>query len=182
MADGRIWANSALKGRLSEFLTGLPLIPVATKASDTGDVQQESIPPYILADSAYPSTVHMVPTFKNTDCSNDRLIKNLNFKLASIRYCIENAFGICKGRFRLLNRPLECAKEDMRRAIILVTAIFTLHNFMISINDDTPIDAISNATDSDDDDEDEVENNRYKLNENFATRDVLLRHLRWLEE
>ena len=139
VADGCVFANSFIKANLKRFLSHLPSVPVATKATDISKTQYEAVPAYILADSAYCSTSHLVPTFKNTECSRCRIIKKLNAKLASIRYCIENAFGICKGRFRLLNHSLECAKEDIVQASFLITAIFILHNFLIEENDDTPI-------------------------------------------
>jgi hypothetical protein len=134
----------------------------------------------------------MVPTFKNTECGRCAIVKQLNRKLASIRYSIENAFGICKGRFRLLNRPLECAREDITRAIRLITAIFTLHNFLIDENDDCVIEVETiqeTDIDSEDIDEDEEvypndEDEEVYPNDEaeevmIATREILLRHMRW---
>src|SRR5438045_4817135 len=102
-------------------------------------MQYEKIPPFILIDSAYPSTKHTVPTFKTTECRRNPLVKQLNRKLGSIRYCIEQAFGICKNRFRVFNRPLECAKDDVTQATKLITAIFTLHNFLLDEESDDDI-------------------------------------------
>src|SRR5947207_972703 len=169
-----------LKANLEKLLNNLPSIPVATRMSSTSrETQQENIPAFILVDSAYPSTSRIVPTFKNNECNRNRDIKKLNAKLAGIRYYLENAFGICKGRFRLLNRAIECAKQDVIRASFLITAIFVLHNFLIDENDDTPIDAEPDAVDdanlneyvSDDDEGDDNEH------ECTRTRDMLLRHI-----
>jgi hypothetical protein len=184
VGDGRVFSNSFLKSNLEKLLSNLPPIPVATRMSSISrETQHENVPAFILADSAYPSTSRIVPTFKNNECNRNRDIKKLNAKLASIRYCVENAFGICKGRFRLLNRALECAKEDVIRASFLITAIFVLHNFLIDESDDTPINAEPNAVDdanlNEDMTDDERENN---LNEHggMPTRDILLRHIYWL--
>ena len=186
VADGRVFSNSFFKTNLEWLLGDLPSVPVATRISSTSrETQYENVPAFILADSAYPSTSRVVPTFKNNECNRDRDIKKLNTKLASIRYCIEHAFGVCKGRFRLLNRPLECAKEDVIRASYLITAIFVLHNFLIDEHDDTPIDAVehdagddasNDLTGGDSDDlNDENENTR-----GLSTRTILLRHMYWL--
>ena len=76
------------------------------------------IPPFILADSAYSNTKHMVTTFK-TECVRDPVICALNKKLGGARYHVENAFEILKKRLQIFQRPLECATEDIRLAIIL---------------------------------------------------------------
>ncbi|XP_037931684.1 protein ALP1-like [Teleopsis dalmanni] len=56
---------------------------------------------YLLADSAYPCTQHIITPYKD----NGRLTRaqnNFNRKLGSGRILIENAFGILKQRFRQL--------------------------------------------------------------------------------
>jgi hypothetical protein len=98
VGDGRVFANSFLKSNLEQLLSRLPSTPVATRMSSTSrETQHENVPAFILADSAYPSTSRIVPTFKNNESNRDRDIKKLNTKLAGIRYYVENAFGICKG-------------------------------------------------------------------------------------
>ena len=97
-------------------------------------------------------------------------MKTLNYKLASIYYCIENAFGICKGRFRLLLHPLECAKENVRCAIPLITSIFVLHNFLIDERDRTLIEPVKIK----EKDEEDVQNNGVEYNNEFETREILL--------
>lgn len=177
-----MFANSFLKSNLEQLLGNLPSIPVATRTSTTShETQYENVPAFILTDPAYPSTSRVVPTFKNTDCNGDRNIKKLSARLAAIRYCVEQAFGICKGRFRLLTRALEGAKEDITRTSYLITAMFVLHNFLIDECDDTPIEAVLDANDADlngggvDGDEDNGNEEG-----GFPTRNILLRHMYWL--
>jgi DDE superfamily endonuclease len=180
VADGRVWANSGLNARLETFLSPLPPIYVATKATDTSPIQQEAVNAFILADSAYPTTSRVVATFTTTECNRCPDTKSLNLKLASIRYYIENAFGICKARFRLLNRPLECARDDVVRAIKLIAAIFTLHNFLIDVNDSTSIEPEETGETYVSDNE--GDRGEIDEDENFSTRNILLRHMRYLKE
>jgi hypothetical protein len=178
VADGRIWANSNLNNRLEAFFTDLPSTPITTQAIGDNRAQIESIPAFILADSAYPSTQRVVPTFRTTECNRCQITKKLNRKLASVRYCIENAFGICKGRFRILNNPLECAAEDITRAAMLVVAVFTLHNFLIAEDDDTDIAPIEREAEEIVDEVADIE----MENQGLSTRDILWRHIAWQEE
>jgi hypothetical protein len=78
----------------------------------------------------YPNQKRIVPAFKKTECDKSHTIRRLNRKLA---------FGLCKGRFGILNQELECVAKDIKRAVILVTAAFTVHNFLIVVDDDTEI-------------------------------------------
>ena len=93
--------------------------------------------------------------------------------MTSIHYCIENAFGICKDQFRLLLHPLKCAKEDIRCAIPLITSIFVLHKFLIDERDRTPIEPVK----MEEKDEEDVQNNGVEYNDEFETKEILLRHM-----
>ena len=179
VADGRVFANSYLKANLEHLLSPIPSCPVFTKASSTArETQQENVPSFILADSAYPSTSRVVPTFKNHECDS-RDVSKLNRKLSSVRYIVEQAFGICKGRFRILNRPLECAKDDVVRASYLITAILVVHNFLIDEEDDTPIEIIDEDDNSLNGDASFLDSEHGEEFEGTKTRDILLRHSYW---
>lgn len=189
MADGHIFANSALKKNLERLLNNLPSSRIPTRASNTTqETQHEDVPAFILADSAYPNRSRIVTTFRNTDCHRDRDIKRLNAKLAGIRYCVENAFGICKARFRLLNRPLECAKEGIKRPVYLITAICVVHNFLINAGDELQEEELGRAgnlsqRDRHGADGDGEDHSEYELGEEEGrqpTREILLRHMYWL--
>jgi hypothetical protein len=186
VADGRIWNTSALKANLENFLVNIPSVPVATRCPNTGEMQYEHVPAFILLDSAYPSTSRTVPTFRPTECRNSPSTKRLNQKLSSIRYCIEQAFGICKGRFRLFGRPLECAKDDVTRATKLIMAIFTLHNFLIDEDDlEEAVEAVEEVNVDGEDVDAEIhaeihEGNGIADEQDFSTRNILLRYTQWL--
>ena len=177
--DGRVFANSYLKANLERLLNSIPSSPMATKAPPTShETQHENVPAFILADSAYPSTSRVVPTFKNHQCST-RDIRKLNAKLAGIRYSVENTFGICKGRFRLLNRPLECAKDDVIKASYLITAIFVLHNFLIDEDDETLVTPVEDSVEDDDEENEGGIEQAVEHDDEIKTRDILLRHIYW---
>lgn len=183
VADSRVWVNSSLNRKAEDFLSQLPSTAIATKVDEASETRTEVVPAFILADSAYANTSRVVTTYKTTECSESAITKRLNRKLASVRYCIENAFGICKGRFRILNRPLECAAEDINRAIMLIVSIFTVHNFLIEEHDETEIQLVERSENErfqtargDDstmglEDEDTLD----------STRNVLWRHMYWLQ-
>ena len=141
----------------------------------------EDIPPFILADSAYANTKTTVTTFKMTEINSDIAIFALNRKLGGARYHVENAFGILKARFQIFERALDCAKEDVRFAIILCGTAFILHNFLIDEKDDSlkeELEKINNAGQTEEEEEEE-ENVVYEESEDICTRNTLIRHIRY---
>ena len=132
VGDSRVFKTSRLHTMYVDWLAQFPMAKLITGEYDNGEVIYEDIPAFILADSAYPNSKHLVTTFKVTETS-DAVINALNKKLGGARYHVENAFGILKGRFHIFQRPLECAVEDIQFVIILISAVFVLHNFLIDI-------------------------------------------------
>ena len=139
------------------------------KATPNSDICSEQVPAYILGDSAYPNRVRSVPTYQLSS-QGDPITRHLNEQLAAVRYCIENAFGILKGRFRILNRDMECASEDMGRAIRLILTIFTLHNFLVDRVDAVVIEPILR------DAEEQELGVMNAQDRDVGTRDILWRH------
>jgi len=159
-----------------DWLAQFPMAKLITGEYDNGEVIYEDIPAFILADSAYPNSKHLVTTFKVTETS-DPVINALNKKLGGARYHVENAFGILKGRFHIFQRPLEYAVEDIRFVIILISAVFVLHNFLIDIQDTSSEwqDEITEEPRMNDDvDVDEVVEDL-----DSTTRKVLIKHMQW---
>lgn len=174
VGDGRVWLNSLLNRSHQAYLSRFPKISIPTDERN-GNIINEEISPFILADSAYPNTRYLVTTFKISECDNSRLIAKLNKKLGGARYHVENAFGILKGRFRILQRPLECAGEDVCLAIKLTGAIFILHNFLLDVQDTAEIESVEIE---DGENPDDMEDNQMD-NEDMCTRNVLIRHMRY---
>ena len=75
VGDGRIWNCSELKKVYKDFLSQMP-----TTSLPTG-VELEDVPPFILADSAYSNTRHMVTTYKTTEILANDIVGELNKKL-----------------------------------------------------------------------------------------------------
>jgi hypothetical protein len=128
--DGRVFHNSALSTELEDRLTQMN-----NRTVQVGETETESIPFYILGDSAYANTARMVTTYETGQCQNNRIIKKLNAKLAGMRYIVEHAFGDLKGRFRLLMIPMQTARKNVNRATKIMYSCVVLHNFLIDEKD-----------------------------------------------
>ena len=171
VGDSHIFKTSCLNLMHIDWLSQISTAKLVTGEYDNGEVMYEDIPAFILADSAY---------FKVTETS-DIVINALNKKLGGARYHVENAFGILKGRFRIFSLPLEHSVQDVRLVILLISAIFVLHNFLIDVQDTT----------EDWDDMRELEGNNIpkdndQLEDDIAqdvgdttTRKALIRHMKW---
>ena len=76
---------------------------------------------------------------------------------------------------------MDCAAEDIHQAIVLISAIFTLHNFLIDEKDETEIEPAARDPREiikNDDDQDAGQFNQAGA---VATRDVLWRHICYLQ-
>lgn len=87
------------------------------------------IPYVIVADDAFPIKPYLMKPyfFRNMDFTR----RIFNYRLSRARRIIENVFGICSARFRILLKPIEVQPE---RAFNIVLAICALHNFLRSRN------------------------------------------------
>lgn len=198
VGDARVFENSYLGNIYVETLAALGTTPLATCAD-----MEEDIPAFILGDSAYRNTRHLVTTYKVTECDADRSVRHLNFILSKARYKVEHAFGLLKGRFRIFDKPLKSGSEDLLFTIHLIASICVLHNFLIDTNDAVPetdvllgkvAEQLQNLTAQDGDAEsneqegiisaDDVEQdiNGRQNNIQDATRDSLLRRMKWMDE
>jgi DDE superfamily endonuclease len=183
--DSRIFEKSFLNGKYEEVLAEL-----GTEALATGDGVEEDIPAFILGDSAYKNSRHFVTTYKTTQCDADPSVRQLNSHLNEARYHVEQAFGLLKGRFKIFEKPLTSAAQDLPFSLHLITSICIVHNFLIdsrdavSVEDILPVELASGAdrlerTISEDDklgDISEVEGGQE------TTREAFLRRIRWLDE
>lgn len=185
VADSRVFENSYLSRNYEAVLAELGTTPLA--AGDDG--AEENIPAFILGDSAYRNSRHLVTTFKVTECNADDAVSHLNARLSKARYIVENAFGLLKGRFQIFEKPLRCAIGDVPFAVHLIASICVLHNFLLDAKDQyedeealmQEIEARrANPDGGADDGVDDGQD--MGLDEDGATRQALLRHIRWLDE
>jgi hypothetical protein len=179
VGDCRIFENSYLNGKYEEELAKL-----GTTTLTTGEDTNEEIPAFILGDSAYRNSRHMVTTYKVTECNADRSIRHLNFELSRARYQVENAFGLLKGRFQVFEKPLRSAGEDLPFSVRLIASICVIHNFLIDVRDTVPAADILQAVAERNGDvaEDDVDEEIGGGNEEGATREAFVRRSRWLDE
>ena len=131
--DCRIFENSYLKGKYEEELAQL-----GTTSLTTGEGNNEKIPAFILGDSAYRNSRHMVTTYKVTECNADCSVHHLNFSLSKARYQVKYVFGLLKGRFQVFKKPLRSAGKDLPFSVCLIASICIIHNFLIDERDAVP--------------------------------------------
>jgi hypothetical protein len=103
----------------------------ALRLSELWGRAQELFPPqpdsgYLLADSAFPATHWIVPTFR---VPHGRAQELFNRQHASARGVVERAFGVLKGRFSALRR---LPHDDPARASRYVLLACQLHNMILT--------------------------------------------------
>jgi DDE superfamily endonuclease len=182
VGDCRIFENSYLNSKYEEELTKLGTTALATEY----DVE-ENIPAFILGDSAYRNSRHMVTTYKVTECNADSSVRHLNFELSKTRYQVEHAFGLLKGRFQIFEKPLRSAGEDLPFSVKLVASICVIHNFLIDERDTVTEEEVlwaaaernGGVQREDNDDED---GGAGEASDERVTREAFVRHSRWLDE
>src|SRR5437667_5727579 len=131
----------------------------------------------------------------------DDSVRHLNQYLSKARYHVEHAFGLLKGRFQIFAKPLRSASEDFPFAMHFIASIFVLHNFLIDTQDTITEDDIlppeiaeqlheyesgilngNGLREIEDETEEDAEAQEGWNNGREATRNALLRHIRWLDD
>jgi DDE superfamily endonuclease len=200
VGDARVFQNSYLGRNYEALLRQYDLTELPS-----GDDKVENICAFILGDSAYPNTRHLVTTYKVTECDRDPCIRKLNRCLSKARYHVEHAFGLLKGRFQIFAKPLKSASEDYAFAMHLIASIFVMHNFLIDTRDPVPNkdvlppeiagqleecaagtrESLEDLGGNEDVGENQAEDAVFQQvpnNGRESTRNALLRHIRWLED
>ena len=88
------------------------------------------IPLVTIGDSAFPRFPWLIKT--NNENMQDQQQKYFNKRLCGARVVTENAYGMLKGRFRILFKQTECRMRNLKNVIM---ACILLHNMCIEIND-----------------------------------------------
>ncbi|MBW0488287.1 hypothetical protein O181_028002 [Austropuccinia psidii MF-1] len=91
---------------------------------------------YLLLDSAYPLTDHLLPAFK-APASNLQINSDFNFCLAKSRVRNKHTIGILKGRWASLKqmRLQLNGQEDINLYVAWIKACCILHNMLANIKD-----------------------------------------------
>ena len=106
--------------------------------------------PMLVGDSAYPLKNWLLKPFSNRGHLPPQRTR-FNIKLSAMRSVVERAFGLLKGRWRLLLKKNEQRHDSVART---VTAACILHNFCIMQGDVFDDDENRQPPDDDDDDDD----------------------------
>ncbi|CAB4021662.1 Hypothetical predicted protein [Paramuricea clavata] len=96
-------------------------------------VGNQTIPPLVVADSAFPFTTWLMKPF--TDAVLSEKQRYFNYRLSRARMVTEGAYGQLKGRWHVLLRKCESSSEKVR---INVLACMVLHNICLTQKDTIP--------------------------------------------
>lgn len=134
--DARLWKDSGIEQLLEQISPiDCPADAVRTIAIGDGQGDTVKIPLFTLGDSAFENSYNRATTFDQGQMRACPHTKQLNKQLSSARYSVECAFGILKGRFRILQTPFQCAINTPERVTHHIDACAVLHNFCIAEND-----------------------------------------------
>ena len=92
--------------------------------------QNVSIGPIILGDGAFPLQPWLQKPYSNATLTREQ--SYFNYRLSRARMVVEAAFGMLKGRWRVLQRKCEASKEVVRSYSL---ACVVLHNLCIERGD-----------------------------------------------
>nr|CAH7734950.1 unnamed protein product [Callosobruchus chinensis]CAH7743374.1 unnamed protein product [Callosobruchus chinensis] len=84
-----------------------------------------SLPYVFIADEAYPLKPKIMRPFPSRNLDNKS--ENFNKRLSRARKCIECAFGIWTGKWRILNKAIETNKQH---ACLIIKTTCLLHNIL----------------------------------------------------
>lgn len=92
-----------------------------------GDLENQGV--YILADTGYPNRPYMVTAYKRGSTGGGSAARRAtwNAAVAAVRGLVERAFGLLKGKWRILYGPVHTGSVDM--AIAIIFTCFLLHNW-----------------------------------------------------
>ena len=100
------------------------------------DLGRSNIRPLIAADSAYPLSSWLIKPYRdNGNLQRDE--RKFNVKLSALRSVVEWAFGMLKGRWRIVMKKIEQKVPNVNIATI---AACVLHNICILLNDEYDVD------------------------------------------
>lgn len=119
-SDGGVYNNCSLATAIENNSLNIP-----TTRPLPG--RETPVPFVIVADDAFPLQTHIMKPFAFRNQSIQERI--FNYRLSRARRIIENVFGICSARFRILRRSVELPPRNMKK---ILCAIAVLHNFIMS--------------------------------------------------
>ncbi|CAK1589075.1 unnamed protein product [Parnassius mnemosyne] len=126
-SDGGIFAQCNLGKRLEN---GTLHVPIGKNLPGSS-----TFAPYVIVgDEAFPLKTYLMRPYPGHQATGDANKTNFNHRLSLARRLVENAFGILTQRFRIFQRRMKLAPENVDY-IILSTCV--LHNFLCEPKDYT---------------------------------------------
>ncbi len=92
-----------------------------------------NIGPIILGDGAFPLQAWLQKPYSNATLTKEQ--KYFNYRLSRARMVVESAFGMLKGRWRVLLRKCEASKDTVK---LYSLACVVLHNLCLQRGDTVP--------------------------------------------
>jgi len=122
MHDSRVLRNTAIyaKAERGDILANGPMFRIG----------QLSIQPYLIGDSAYPHAPWLQKPYPEGTIDPAEI--QFNGELSAARVKVECAFGVLKGRWRILK---EIEESNVTNISKIIMACAVLHNFCIEIGD-----------------------------------------------
>ena len=99
-----------------------------SRSEYVADVNGKRIRPYVLGDSAYPGSEHMLKPYLQSS-ANDTEKRRFNLRHCRTRQVVGQAFGIHKCIWRLLLSTQEVHKQPILQLLVLTCC--TLHNMCV---------------------------------------------------
>ena len=121
--DSRLYRRSSLCRRINAGT----LLPDVYR-----EIEGVRVYPYILGDAAYGLNIHLMKGFPGAANPIDQ--EWFTFRLSSARMCVERAFGMLKGRWRIFQKPSE--SKHIIHHCRMTAAACVLHNLCVDVNVD----------------------------------------------
>ena len=109
----------------------MPIFGVGLQSASTARLAS-SHPYTLVGDAAYPCRPWMLAPFKGHKDGLSREEYHWNFVQSSTRMCVERAFGMLKGRWRILLKRVDV---HLKNVPDLVSTCLVLHNMCIIFGD-----------------------------------------------
>jgi hypothetical protein len=129
VTDARVLRNSNFGKHYQEWLNMIP-----SRTVEIGTGAHANLAPYVLGDCGYSNEGQIITTYTMPQARASADVKHFNRQLSKMRYTVECAFGILKGRFRVLQK-LHVASSSPVKASFIIAALCVVHNFLINCND-----------------------------------------------
>lgn len=85
------------------------------------------VPYVVVADDAFALKPYIMKPYSFRQMAIPQRV--FNYRLSRARRIIENVFGICRARFRILGKPIDAG---IGKSVKIVLAICALHNFLMT--------------------------------------------------